>query len=160
MFIKLSFFIYLFSLIIFAIYAGLNYYRMQVKGWIHPQVVTFLLPFIINVPRENTKFFIAKFVFDKINPLFTTLIPCIIIYIIGQKLKKVRIFGLTGGIACGKSTLVQLMQDNIGSELAIIDCDKINTSLRDKGRAGYKVILKLLKEEGEDPNFYISDYSQ
>lgn len=87
----------------------------------------------------------AKFVFSKINPLFTTLLPCILIYLVGHKLKKVRIFGLTGGIACGKSTLVQLMQENIGSELAIIDCDKINTSLREKGRAGYKVILKLLK---------------
>lgn len=30
-----------------------------------------------------------------------------------------------------------------------VDCGKINTSLRDKGRAGYKVILKLLKEEGK-----------
>lgn len=106
------------------------------------------------------QFFVAKFVFDRINPLFTTLAPCIMIYFIGKKLQKVRIFGLTGGIACGKSTLVQLMQENIGSELAIIDCDKINTQLREKGRAGYKLILKLLKEEGEDPNVYISDYSQ
>lgn len=82
------------------------------------------------------------------------------IYFVGKKLQKVRIFGLTGGIACGKSTLVQLMQENIGSELAVIDCDKINTQLRDKGRAGYKLILQLLKAEGEDVSAYVSELSQ
>lgn len=102
----------------------------------------------------------AKFVFDRINPLFTTLAPCIMIYFLGQRMKKIRIFGLTGGIACGKSTLVRMMQDNIGSELAIIDCDLITAELREKGRAGYRLILSLLKEEGENEKKYLSEYSE
>ncbi len=69
-------------------------------------------------------------------------------YLIGDKIKKLRIIGLTGGIACGKSTLVKMMTDNIGSELAIIDCDRINTELRNKGRPGHALILELLKKHG------------
>ena len=48
-------------------------------------------------------------------------------YLVGDRIKKLRILGLTGGIACGKSTLVNMMRDTLGAELAIIDCDRINT---------------------------------
>ena len=82
------------------------------------------------------------------------------IFFLGKKIQKIRIFGLTGGIACGKSTLVNLMESNIGNELAIIDCDRINGELRHKGRAGYKIIMKLLKEDGENPEQYLNSYSQ
>ena len=68
----------------------------------------------------------AKLVFTRIDPLFSTLLPCVMIFLVGLRMKKIRIFGLTGGIACGKSTLVKLMEQNLGDELAIIDCDKIN----------------------------------
>lgn len=90
----------------------------------------------------------------------TTLFPCLLIYFIGKKLQKLRIFGLTGGIACGKSTLVKQMAGNIGSELAIIDCDKINGELRDKGRAGYDLILSLLQKHGEDTSLYINSQNK
>jgi dephospho-CoA kinase len=45
-------------------------------------------------------------------------------YLIGRKLKMIRIFGLTGGIATGKSTLVKMMMKNL-PKLVLIDCDKI-----------------------------------
>ena len=103
---------------------------------------------------------LANFVFKGINPLMTTLFPCLLIYFIGSRLQKLRIFGLTGGIACGKSTLVKQMVENIGNELAIIDCDKINSDLREKGRAGYDLILSLLKKHGEDTNLYINSHTK
>ncbi len=52
------------------------------------------------------------------------------------------------------------MVDNIGSELAIIDCDKINGELRDKGRAGYDAILSLLQKHGEDTSLYINSHTK
>jgi hypothetical protein len=103
---------------------------------------------------------VAKLLFPKINPLFSTLAPCLLIYLLSRKMQKVRIFGLTGGIACGKSTLVHLMEDSLGNELAIIDCDKINAQLRVKGNRGYTLILRLLKQAGEDPSNYINSYNQ
>lgn len=64
-------------------------------------------------------------------------------YLIGRKLKTIRIFGLTGGIATGKSTLVRMMEKNL-AKLVIIDCDKITRELSDKGRPGYNLIIKML----------------
>lgn len=52
------------------------------------------------------------------------------------------------------------MVENIGNELAIIDCDKINSDLREKGRAGYDLILSLLKKHGEDTNLYINSHTK
>jgi hypothetical protein len=73
---------------------------------------------------SNFKFGLAKTIFYDINPFLTTLLPCIAIYLIGRKLKVIRIFGLTGGIATGKSTLVQMMIKNL-PKLVVVDCDKI-----------------------------------
>lgn len=56
MFIKVGFFIYLFALFFFTLYNGLNFYRIQAKGWIHPQIIVFLFPFIFNVPDEWCSF--------------------------------------------------------------------------------------------------------
>lgn len=63
-------------------------------------------------------------------------------FIVGKKLKNVRIIGLTGGIACGKSTLVNLMESNLNIDL--IDCDKITRDMLKKGNKGYKIVLQML----------------
>lgn len=58
MFVKVGFFLYLFVLLLYSVYTGINYYKIQAKGWIHPQVITFLVPFIINVtpfPRSSSQ---------------------------------------------------------------------------------------------------------
>jgi dephospho-CoA kinase len=52
------------------------------------------------------------------------------------------IIGLTGGIACGKSTLVKGLKDNL--ELKIIDCDEISRSVSLPGHGGYNYIMKIL----------------
>ena len=88
----------------------------------------------------------AKYVFDEIHPALTTLLPCLAIYFIGSKIKSIRIFGLTGGIAAGKSTLVHSMTSHLEDELVLIDCDKINRELSYKGNSGYKLILDMLKD--------------
>ena len=49
MFIGILFLIYILLLLAYIFYAGLNYYRIQSKGWMHPQVITNLTPFVINV---------------------------------------------------------------------------------------------------------------
>jgi dephospho-CoA kinase len=45
-------------------------------------------------------------------------------FFVGRKLKNVRLIGLTGGIATGKSTLVKQIKKNL-EKLKIIDCDEI-----------------------------------
>lgn len=47
--------------------------------------------------------------------------PAICFYFATTRLEKVRVFGLTGGIATGKSTLIKLIKANL--DLAVIDCD-------------------------------------
>jgi hypothetical protein len=94
------------------------------------------MPFIINVLIPLYQYIVAKFIFIAIDPLLTTLIPCILMFLIGRKLKNVRIFGLTGGIATGKSTLANEMRRNL-LKLHVIDCDIITTNLRKKDQKGY-----------------------
>ena len=66
-----------------------------------------------------------------------------------QRFETVRIFGLTGGIATGKSTLVRLVKANLDS-VTIIDCDEISRKLSEKDKAGYKLILNLLGDRSEE----------
>lgn len=49
MFLESTYVIYFLALLVYLLFTGLNFYRLQAKGWIHPQVVTLLLPFIANV---------------------------------------------------------------------------------------------------------------
>jgi hypothetical protein len=48
------------------------------------------------------------------------------------------VIGLTGGIACGKSTVVNTIQEEFGGKIAIIDCDKIARVIVEPGRSAYK----------------------
>jgi dephospho-CoA kinase len=53
-------------------------------------------------------------------------------------------FGLTGGIACGKSTVARSFQD-LGA--CIIDADRIGHELIEPGRAAYPEIVQLFGKE-------------
>lgn len=75
------------------------------------------------------------------------LLPCLIIYFLGRKLQTVRIMGLTGGIASGKSTLVQKMKESLNDEIYVIDCDAINKELSAKGNPGFQLILSMLADK-------------
>jgi hypothetical protein len=127
------------------IFTGFNYFKIRDKYQINPDVVLFIMPFIINVFIPLNQYIVAKFIFISIDPLLTTLIPCILMFLIGRKLKSVRIFGLTGGIATGKSTLATEMRRNL-LKLHVVDCDIISTNLRKKDQKGYKLILRLLAD--------------
>lgn len=61
----------------------------------------------------QSQFFAAKFVFVSLNPLLTLIVPCLMVYFAGRKIEGLRIFGLTGGIATGKSTLAMQMADKL-----------------------------------------------
>ena len=69
-------------------------------------------------------------------------------YILNRTLGDVVIIGITGGIACGKSTLVKGLRENL--ELTLIDCDEISRSISLPGNKGYEFILKLLGERKRD----------
>lgn len=71
-----------------------------------------------------------------------------------NRLENVRIFGVTGGIASGKSTLIRMIKDNL--MVQIIDCDEISRKINQKGGSGYKAILKLL---GENASEYLNSRS-
>lgn len=70
-------------------------------------------------------------------------------YFLSSRLECIRVIGLTGGIACGKSTLVRLIKSNL-ENVDIIDCDEISRKLSDKGNKGYKLIVKLLGDKCEE----------
>eukprot|EP00770_Monocercomonoides_exilis_P010181 MONOS_10130.1-p1 / transcript=MONOS_10130.1 / gene=MONOS_10130 / organism=Monocercomonoides_exilis_PA203 / gene_product=dephosphocoenzyme A kinase / transcript_product=dephosphocoenzyme A kinase / location=Mono_scaffold00447:16856-17345(+) / protein_length=106 / sequence_SO=supercontig / SO=protein_coding / is_pseudo=false len=60
------------------------------------------------------------------------------------------VIGLTGGIACGKSTVSKILS----SHFPIIDADAIVTELYQQGHKGYDAVIRLfgknaLKENGE-----------
>jgi hypothetical protein len=52
--------VYIIILLLYTIYTGLNYYRIQASGRVHPQVITFLLPFMVNVKMRNYLVFICE----------------------------------------------------------------------------------------------------
>jgi dephospho-CoA kinase len=58
------------------------------------------------------------------------------------------IFGLTGGIACGKSTVARLFQD-LGAY--IIDADRVGHEVIQPGHAAYQEILEHFGKEILDP---------
>ena len=74
----------------------------------------------------------ANFVFKGIPPIVSLLLPCVISLAITLKFEKVRILGITGSIATGKSTLTRLIRDNY-KDMDIIDCDEISRKLRKRG---------------------------
>ncbi len=64
-----------------------------------------------------------------------------------------RVFGLTGGIASGKSSVSQLLIHNLS--IPVIDCDEIAREVVKKGRWGYRRVIKafgtsILARDGEE----------
>lgn len=57
-------------------------------------------------------------------------------------------FGLTGGVACGKSTVARYFQD-LGA--CIIDADRVGHELIEPGRAAYQEILERFGKQILDP---------
>lgn len=51
---KALFALYFLVLFLYTFLTALNYSRIQAKGWIHPQVVVFLLPFVVNVQLSRS----------------------------------------------------------------------------------------------------------
>ncbi len=64
-------------------------------------------------------------------------------------MEKVRVFGITGSIATGKSTLTKLIKNNF-KEINLIDCDEISRNLRKRGQPGYKLLIGMLGERAEE----------
>ncbi|MGD1100761.1 MAG: dephospho-CoA kinase [Terriglobia bacterium] len=62
-------------------------------------------------------------------------------------LSSLPIFGLTGGVACGKSTVARYFQD-LGAH--IIDADRVGHELIEPGRAAYQEILEHFGRESLD----------
>jgi dephospho-CoA kinase len=66
------------------------------------------------------------------------------------KFRKLHVIGLTGGIACGKSTLVKELSSKLKAR--VLDCDKINHRLQEPGQPAYQAIVKEFGEEILDDN--------
>jgi dephospho-CoA kinase len=66
------------------------------------------------------------------------------------KFRKLQVIGLTGGIACGKSTLVKELSTKLKAR--VLDCDKINHRLQEPGQPCYEAIINEFGEEILDDN--------
>lgn len=49
MYLELLFALYFVALILSVIYLGFNYVRIKESLYVHPKIIAFLLPFLINV---------------------------------------------------------------------------------------------------------------
>ena len=60
----------------------------------------------------------------------------------------VLLVGLTGGIACGKSTVSQTLKQE---HQPVVDCDAIAHKVTAKGRWGWKRVVRAFGEECLNP---------
>lgn len=94
--------------------------------------------------------YLMNFVIDS---MFFPLLPyyllpitqTILIVIIIVKFSNLQIIGLTGGIACGKSTASKIFQEVL--KLDVIDCDLLARVIVQPGRPAYEKIIKLFGKE-------------
>lgn len=63
------------------------------------------------------------------------------------------VIGLTGGIACGKSTVSDMFLNN---ERIVIDSDKISRSILDLGKPGYQEVLDTFGHDIKLPSGHIN----
>lgn len=56
-----------------------------------------------------------------------------------------QIIGLTGGIACGKSTASEIIRESL--HLDVIDCDQLSRNIVKPGRPAYTEIIRLFGQE-------------
>lgn len=57
------------------------------------------------------------------------------------------ILGITGGVGCGKSTVLQYLRDHYGAVL--IECDEVARQLQQPGGPCYEPMLRLFQEAAE-----------
>lgn len=91
----------------------------------------------------------GKTVFQDLHTLISTALPIATMYLIDVLVGDVRVIGVTGGIACGKSTLVNYIKQNY--EIKIIDCDEISKKQRLPGGPAYNYIVREFGEGFVDP---------
>lgn len=111
-------------------------------------------PLSVLLPRECnallTQYILAHVAFKHINPILSQGSPIVLMYLINKYFGDVVVMGLTGGIACGKSTLVDGLKRKF--DLQIIDCDEISRTVSLPGEKGYNFILNAL---GDQKNEFI-----
>lgn len=56
-----------------------------------------------------------------------------------------KVIGITGGVGCGKSTVLELIENNFNA--FVIKADDVGKTVLDKGTAGYKNVMELFGEE-------------
>lgn len=134
---SIFFFFDFFSLALwfFFLLISINTRRIRSKLSIDP-IILYLLLYLIS-------FIIDHIFFDYLPyygiQIFHTSIALIIII----KFSNIQIIGLTGGIACGKSTVSRIMTQKL--HLDIVDCDVLARRIVEPGKPAYKQIV----------NFYI-----
>lgn len=88
--------------------------------------------------------FITYTCFKLLNIYFRIGIPLALILLIAYKLNNVRIIGITGGIASGKSTVSHYFRQRL--KIDIVDCDLLARRVVEIGKPCYKWILATFGE--------------
>lgn len=65
-----------------------------------------------------------------------------------------KVIGITGGVGCGKSMVLDLIKDNFNAY--IIKADDVGRNILDKDTPGYKKVVELFGEELLDENGLIN----
>lgn len=116
-----GFICYLIVFVVGTLLLGLNDVRIQIKTGLNPKIFILLLPLLINVTCYLFQFIAAHTVFHSVNPLLTTLFPCLFCYFVVRKLQNVRIFALFSSNTKERNTLLSMIRKNL-MNMQIIDC--------------------------------------
>lgn len=129
------FLLYGLFLTILNIYLALNQRKIRRKYKID-LIIFFMLLYLLN-------FLLDFYLFSSPFYLSQLLLTCISVLII-VKLNNCQIIGLTGGIACGKSTVSNILKEEF--DLEVIDCDFLARKIVEVGKPAYRKIVKIFGE--------------
>ncbi len=59
------------------------------------------------------------------------------------------VIGLTGGIACGKSTVARIFEEH---SIPVLDADAVSRNILDRGKPGYQLVKKLFSPKVLGPD--------
>lgn len=138
----LSFLLFVAFLNLMALLLAINQRRVKAKFGIEP-ILLYMLIYIINFTTTKIAFKFSTWMvfFETVLLLVTTFFA-----------RKIKVIGITGGIACGKSTICSFMGENL--KIPVVSADQISRDIMKPGMPAYNEVLKtfgrhFLDEKGE-----------
>ena len=136
-FLLICLLIYTIFLVLTTLFICINSFKLKKKYGID-NIIVFMSVYLLNFMIDVAIFPIFPYYLLQIFHTF-------LIILIVSKCSNLQIIGLTGGIACGKSTVCNIIKKTYNLE--IIDCDVLARVIVQPGKPAYNKIVKLFGNE-------------